>query len=256
MKSRSRIFVRNTTPADFAGVIALTEATYPGSAPWSERQLSSHLQRFAEGQFVAIDPARDEVVGMAASLIVLWDDYNFDSSWRDFTSNGTFENHDPEHGRTLYGAEVMVSPGRRGLGIGKALYAARRELTVRLGLRRIRAGARLRGYHKVASRMTAAEYVDRIVRGELRDATLSFQLREGFNVLGVAENYLRNDPESLGWAAVIEWINAQVLPHHDAQRGTMPAQSKAPGGSASPTLDTTTRAGAPSGPGTTVNSAA
>lgn len=247
MSHSRRVLVRNTTPADFAGVITLTEATYPGSPPWREQQLESHITKFAEGQLVAIDTLSGEIVGMAASLIILWDDYNFDSSWRDFTGNGTFSNHDPQRGRTLYGAEVMVLPGRRGFGIGRALYAARRELTERLSLKRIRAGARLRGYHRVAHRMTAAEYVERIARGQLRDNTLSFQLREGFQVLGVAENYLRNDPESLGWAAVIEWLN---------QRGDMPAQDNAPGLSGAPTLETTTRADSPTKPGTTANSAA
>jgi len=211
------VIVRNTMPTDFAGIIALTEATYPGSPPWSEAQLASHLAHFPEGQFVAIDRGSGEVVGMAASLIVLWDDYELDSSWRDFTNHGMFDNHDPEHGRTLYGAEVMVSPGRRGMGIGKALYRARRELTQRLGLARIRAGARLRHYHRVSHRMTAAAYVDQVVRGTLRDPTLSFQLREGFHVLGVAADYLRNDPESLGWAAVIEWINPDVAQPADRQ---------------------------------------
>jgi ribosomal protein S18 acetylase RimI-like enzyme len=252
--TRRRVVVRPTTPADFPGIIALTEATYPGSPPWSEAQLASHLAHFPEGQFVALDGAGGPVVGMAASLIVLWDDYDFDAPWRDFTANGTFANHDPEHGRTLYGAEVMVDPSRRGYGIGKALYAARRDLVQRLGLRRIRAGARLRGYHRVAHRLTAAEYVARVVSGRMSDPTLSFQLRQGFHVLGVVPGYLKQDPESLGWAAVIEWTNLALGPGD--QRGTMPAHDVAPGGSGAPTFDTTTRAGASAEPGTTANSAA
>jgi len=92
-------------------------------------------------------------------------------------------------------------------GIGKKLYAARRELVRRLGLRRSRAGARLRGYHRRAAKMSPEEYVAAVVRGELRDPTLSFQLREGFEVLAVVNSYLRNDPESLGYAAIIEWLN-------------------------------------------------
>lgn len=215
MSTRRRVIVRNTTPDDFAGIIALTEATYPGSPPWSVAQLASHLAVFPEGQFVAIDTSTGAVVGMAASLIVLWDDYDFDSSWRDFTDGGFFRNHDPVHGHTLYGAEVMVAPGRRGLGIGKAIYAARTALAERLGLWRIRAGARLRGYHRYAHRLTAREYTDRVVRGTLSDATLSFQLRQGFTVLGVVPDYLAHDPESLGWAAVIEWRNPACSPPPD-----------------------------------------
>jgi hypothetical protein len=43
--------------------------------------------------------------------------------------------------------------------------------------------------------------------GSIFDATLSFQLRRGFRVLAVVGGYLKNDPESLGYAAVIEWQN-------------------------------------------------
>ena len=123
-----------------------------------------------------------------------------------------FTNHDPVHGRTLYGAEVMVLPNRRRLGIGKALYAARRVLVEQLGLLRIRAGARLRGYHRYADRMTAEEYTAAVARGEVEDPTLTFQLKQGFTVLAVVSGYLRHDPESLGWAAIIEWLNPNVVP--------------------------------------------
>jgi len=154
---------------------------------------------------VAVDDER--VIGMAASLIVLWDDYEFDTTWRDFTAGGMFTNRDPEHGRTLYAAEVMVDPAYQGKGIGTLMYGARRELVARLGLRRIRAGARLRGYHRVAATMNARDYVARVERGELTDPTLSFQLKRGFRVVAVVPGYLGHDPESLGYAAVIEWLN-------------------------------------------------
>src|SRR5690606_7290129 len=133
-----------------------------------------------------------------------------EATWRDFTDRGMFTNHDPVMGRTLYGAEVMVHPEIRGSGVGGRLYDARRDLAVRLGLLRIRAGARLRGFQKHAGRMTAEEYVRRVARGSLRDPTLSFQLNRGFHILAVVEGYLRHDPESLGWAAVIEWLNPDL----------------------------------------------
>lgn len=210
--------MRHTTPADFAGIQAMCLAIYPDSPCWSTEQLTSHVTVFPEGQFVAIDrdaPPDRQVVGMAASLIVLWDDYSMDTSWRDFTRNGMFTNHDPERGRTIYAAEVMVHPRMQGKGVGKLLYRARRELCERLGLLRIRAGARLCGYHRFASTMSPEAYTAAVVRGELTDNTLSFQLKQGFHVLGVARNYLRHDPESQGHAAVIEWINHAVATPDD-----------------------------------------
>jgi GNAT superfamily N-acetyltransferase len=206
------VLVRNTGTDDFDGIIRLTREVYRESPPWSTRQLASHLDVFAAGQFVAIERATGVIVGMSASLIVLWEDYDITDSWRDFTDSGMFTNHDPVNGRTLYGAEVMVLPQRRRLGIGKQLYAARRSLVEQLGLLRIRAGARLRGYHRHADRLTAAQYAAAVARGDLEDPTLSFQLKQGFTILAVVAGYLRHDPESLGWAAVIEWLNPRILP--------------------------------------------
>jgi len=205
-----RIFVRHTAPEDFETLIALTRRVYPGSAPWRPDQLASHLEVFPEGQFVAVRRNPDEIVGFASSLIVRWDDYDPMGNWQAFTAHGSFTNHDPVHGRTLYGAEVMVDPAAQRTGVGAHLYHARRDLAIRLGLLRIRAAARLRGYHRYAARMSAEEYVIGVLRGVIKGPTLSFQLREGFEVLGVIPNYLKDDPESLGYAALIEWLNPAV----------------------------------------------
>jgi GNAT superfamily N-acetyltransferase len=199
--------VRRTRLDDYDAIRHLTLRVYPASIAWSRDQIASHLRIFPQGQFVAVEHATGRVVGMAASLIVFWDDYSFGDAWRDFTAGGFFLNHDPAAGRTLYGAEVMVDPDFQGRGIGKRLYGAREKLARDLGLLRIRAGARLRGYGACASRMTPREYVDRVIAGELADPTLTFQIRWGFRVLGVVSGYLAHDPESLGYAAVIEWLN-------------------------------------------------
>lgn len=213
--NRPEITVRRTRAEDLDALIALCRAVYPFSTPYDEEQLRSQQRMFPEGQMVAVarEPGQDgtdeTVVGMAASLILSWDDYETQDAWRDFTDHGLFTNHDPE-GRTLYGAEVMVHPEWQGKGVGSKIYEARRRLAQRLGLRRIRAGARLRGYHRYADRMSVKEYVERVVGGELRDPTLTFQLNRGFRVLHVVSGYLKGDPESLGWAAVIEWLNPET----------------------------------------------
>ena len=54
-----------------------------------------------------------------------------------------------------------------------------------------------------------------VVAGRLTDPTLSFQLRERFRVLAIVADYLRHDPESLGYAAVIEWINHDLARRRD-----------------------------------------
>lgn len=224
----SGITVRNTRPEDFDQIIELTRAVYTDSPPWTRQQLESHRNVFPEGQFVAVENATGRILGMAASLIVLWDQYDTETNWRDFTAEGFFTNHDPANGRTLYGAEVMVHPNCQGRGIGKLLYQARFDLARRLKLLRIRAGARLRGYHRFAGSMSAEEYVRRVMdpaETTIHDPTLTFQLRQGFKVIAIVSRYLRHDPESLGYAAVIEWINDEVAKPEDyaAQQSFQPA---------------------------------
>jgi GNAT superfamily N-acetyltransferase len=163
---------------------------------------------------VAVDRKTHSIVGMSASLILSWEDYDHIESYVDFTDRGLFTNHDPS-GRTLYGAEVMVDPAMRRRGIGSKIYAARRGLVERLDLLRIRAGARLPDYHQYASSMSAEEYVVRVIRGELTDPTLSFQLKNGFEVLDVVSDYFSNDPRSRDCAAFIEWINMKVARPED-----------------------------------------
>lgn len=202
----SPIRIRNTEPRDFEAIERLSRVVYPNDYPWTGEYIAKHLELFPEGQFVAVDIDSDEPVGMAAGLIVSWDDYEHIETYLDFTEGGWFTNHDPS-GRTLYGAEVMVDPERRGEGIGSALYEARKKLVRRKGLRRIRAHARLPGYHAHAERRSAEEYVRKVILGDIRDPTLSFQLRQGFRVLGVVADYFVRDPRSRGYAALIEWIN-------------------------------------------------
>lgn len=207
-----QVIVRNTRPDDFEEIERMCRRIYPEDVPWDPPALANHLRFFPQGQFVAEHKPTQKVVGMAASLIIQWDDYEIGHAWHDFTDHGFFTNHNPA-GQTLYGADIMVDPQMRGMGIGKLIYRARSNLCRALRLRRIRAGARLRGYHQYADQMTAEEYVIKVINRQLGDPTLSFQLKQGFRVIAVVEDYLPDDPDSRGAAAVIEWIN-----HHVAQR--------------------------------------
>ena len=114
---RLPVRIENTGPQHVEAIIALCEKVYPHSRPWGPEQLLSHQAHFPEGQFTAITPEDGRVVGMQANLIVRWDDYDIDDTWRDFTDHGSFTNHDPE-GHTMYGAEVMVDPDVQGRGVG------------------------------------------------------------------------------------------------------------------------------------------
>jgi GNAT superfamily N-acetyltransferase len=205
--------IRPTRPDDFAAIRELQRVTYPAIAPWTEEQLSAQVAAFPEGQMVAEMDGR--VIGASASLVVMWDDYAVDHTWKGITGDGLFGTHEPA-GRTLYGAEVVVDARRRGNGVGRALYQARRQLCQRLNLRRIIAAGRLPGYRAVKDVMSPELYAMRVVWGDIPDPVLRFQLSQGFHYCGVIHNYLPEDAPSCGHAALIVWLNPRHAPPRPA----------------------------------------
>ena len=115
---------------------------------WPSSFLQSHIQIFPEGQLCVEVEGR--LVGSASSLIVSLRPDHAQHSWAYITGNGLFKNHDP-NGDSLYGADISIHPEFRRNGIGTMLYNVRKDMTIRLNLRRILAGGRLYNYHKYAS---------------------------------------------------------------------------------------------------------
>lgn len=215
-----RPLVRTMRPTDFAAVRHLQRVTYPTIEPWRDAQLAAQLARFPEGQLVA--EADGRVIGIASSLIVKWDHYAVDHTWRAVTANGTFSTHDRE-GRTLYGAEVVVDPGRRSAGVGRALYRARAQLCHALKLRRIIAAGRIPGYHRLKDIMSPELYAMRVIWGDVQDPVLGFQLSQGFHYCGIIHNYLPEDRESCGHAALLVRLESRFY----ASRAEAPRAAEA-----------------------------
>ena len=178
--------VRNTIKSDIPKIIDLDKQSFPFLAQygniWKQEELNSHLEIFPEGQFVAVEPD-GTIVGSASTLIV---------------------SLDPEY--SLYGADISSHPKHRHEGIGSMLYAARKDLVMKLNLRRMISGGRLFNYCDYTNKMSALEYAEKVIRGELRDPVLSFELDNGFKFIKILPNYL-DDVRSLNYASFIEWLN-------------------------------------------------
>jgi predicted amidohydrolase/GNAT superfamily N-acetyltransferase len=215
--SSPRVSVRPMTADDIPAVLDLQSRVYPDRMlAWSPDELSRHLAVFPEGQLVAVDET-GRLLGSSSSLIIDWDDYAESAKWSAITGNGAFNTHNPL-GKTLYGADMSVAPEARQKGVGSLLYKARKKLVQERGLKRLLTGGRIPGYAEVAQEMTPQEYVAEVVRGKRKDATLSFQLANGLVVLDVVPEYL-DDPQSRGFATLLEWLNPEYVTDVSLQAG-------------------------------------
>ena len=203
--------IRNTTPDDIEKIVQLQKESFPILArsdnTWHPEELKSHLRIFPLGQFVAVEEDGD-IVGSASTLIITLNPEYAEYTWKEITADGMITNHNT-NGDSLYGADISTHPKFRHEGIGSMLYGARKELVLRLGLRRMISGGRLFNYRDYADKMSASEYANKVISGELHDPVLSFELENGFKFIKILPNYL-DDVRSRNYASFIEWLNPQL----------------------------------------------
>jgi ribosomal protein S18 acetylase RimI-like enzyme len=204
------LIIRNTRPDDIEKIVKLQQESFPILARydniWHPEELKSHLQIFPQGQLVVVEED-GEVVGSASTLIVTLNPEYAEHTWKGITSDGMFTDHNPT-GDSLYGADISTHPKFRHEGIGSMLYGARKELVLRLGLRRMISGGRLFNYQDYADKLSAFEYANKVINGELHDPVLSFELDNGFKFIKILPEYL-DDIRSQNYASFIEWLNPQ-----------------------------------------------
>ena len=209
-ESRPRLLLRPLRKTDLKAVQEIQKRSFPMIDPWTKEQFESQLQMFPEGQIgVEIDGV---LVATSSSLIVDEEDFGAYHTFDEVSDKGFIRNHDPE-GDTLYGIDIAIDPKHRGSHLTRRIYEARKELARLRNLRAILIAGRIPGYAKQADKMSAEEYVRRVVRKDLkdRDPVLTAQLGQGFSVREVLKDYLPSDTESAGYAVFMEWLNPE---HH------------------------------------------
>jgi len=202
------ILIRSLTLDDFDALVEMQALCFPGMQTWSRAQIESQLETFPDGQ-LAVE-YEGELVASASSLIVDFDDYSEWHNWQEIADNGYIRNHDP-NGDTLYGIEIMVHPEYRGLKLARRLYAARRDIARRYNLARSIVGGRIPGYHEWADELSAREYAERVVEGQIYDPVLTTQTANGFVLKQLIPNYFPSDDASRGFATFLEWTNLDYL---------------------------------------------
>lgn len=203
------LIVRNATPEDFPAIQRLCRKVYRDTPPYTTGELRGQLQNFPEGQIVTV--YEGEVVGYCTTFRIDERIAFAPHTWREISGGGYASRHDP-NGDWLYGMDVFVDPDHRGLRIGQRLYNARKSLATSLGLKGIVFGGRIPGLSRHIKKVGSAEsYIEAVVEKRLRDTVLTFQLRNGFEVIGVLPGYLPTDRESMGNAAHLAWRNPKYI---------------------------------------------
>jgi ribosomal protein S18 acetylase RimI-like enzyme len=201
--------IRNTLPEDIPKIVKLQEESFPYLARygnvWHPSELQSHIRLFPEGQLCA--ELNGAVVASSSSLVVFLEPEYKEHTWKDITADGTITNHNPK-ADSLYGADISTHPKVRHEGIGKMLYDARKDLVKRLNLRRMISGGRLFNYCEHANIMSPLEFAEKVIKRELHDPVLSFELDNEFKFIKILPNYL-DDVRSLNNASFIEWLNPE-----------------------------------------------
>ncbi len=209
----NKVELRNLHMEDYDQLAGSFKRIYGNSDVfWTHKQIKKLIDIFPEGQVVVV--ADNEIVGCALSIIVDYDMVKGDHTYAQVTGNETFNTHNPQ-GNILYGIEVFIHPGYRGLRLGRRMYEYRKELCEKLNLKAIMFGGRIPNYHKYADKMRPKEYIEKVRSREIYDPVLNFQLSNDFHVRRIIRNYLPNDEESKHYACLLQWDNIYYEPKHD-----------------------------------------
>ena len=207
---KTRLQIRNATPADVPAICALSERVYAeaGMKGYSAGAITGQINIFPDGQFViTVD---DKIVGYCATFITRGEIALKPHNWVEITGNGYAARHDPD-GDWLYGMEVFVDPDYRGYHLGQRLYNQRKKLCEERKLEGIVFVGRLPTLARRLKRFgTAENYVREIQQKRQRDPVLSFQLRNRFEIIGVIPDYINGDQQSLGHGVHLVWRNPKA----------------------------------------------
>jgi len=204
--------IRLMAPPDYEAIGGICRIVYPEETPYTPTELAEHRAVYPQGQFVAEHVPTGRPVGVHFTLRLQLSDFHIDDSWDVLTARGSFADHDPVHGHTLYGADIFVDPAHQHHGLAHALTDATRGLVINERLWRMVGASRLPGYAEAAATVPVDEYVRAVVAGRRTDPVLSAHLKDGWQVVRPIHGYLQHDPESADWAAVIQWINPECPP--------------------------------------------
>ncbi|MEQ8339326.1 MAG: bifunctional GNAT family N-acetyltransferase/carbon-nitrogen hydrolase family protein [Cyclobacteriaceae bacterium] len=206
MKDIENITLTYLTVEDYHQLREAMTIAYPNmqNPHWKEAEIKQLVKKFPEGQ-VAIK-VNDQIAGCALSIIVDYEKFNHQHTYKEVTGNYKFTTHKSD-GDMLYGIDIFILPEYRGLRLGRRLYDYRKELCENLNLKGVAFGGRIPNYHKYAQTLTPKQYIEKVRHKEIQDPVLDFQMSNDFHPKLILKNYLEGDKASKDYAVLLEWSN-------------------------------------------------
>lgn len=199
--------IRHYNQFDFPELIAIQKESFPPPFPpelwWNDEQLENHVKLYPQGALCI--EVEGELAGSMTALLTDFDPVHPEHTWQEITDDGYIRNHKPQ-GATLYIVDICIRPKYRSLKLGQLLMQSMYERVVQDGLERLLGGGRMPGYHRFSDKLSAEEYADQVIAGEIKDPVISFLLRCGRTPVAVVPNYVE-DEESRNYALLMEWKN-------------------------------------------------
>lgn len=175
---------------------------------FAPKDILAHIERFPEGQFVAMrisGPVAGNAVAAAVTMRTSRPPSAPALPWLEAIGDMRLGAHEP-NGQWLYGVELAVHSMYRGLGIATNLYQLRFQLIKQLNLRGWYVIGMLMGYKRYADTMNVREYGEKVVAGEIKDPTVSLQLKRGFRPKHVVTDYC-DEPAAGDAGLLMVWEN-------------------------------------------------
>ncbi len=221
-QQKKTLEIRNAKVSDIDAINELVKKVYEDMGMYKKEMLRGQISNYPDGCFVVLQ--NDKIVAYSASLIISEEKALKPHTWTEITANGYASTHNPD-GEYLYGYETCVDPDSRGNRIGLRIYNARKRLVNYYQLKGIVFGGRLPNYAKKAKKVKDVhDYIKQVQDKKIKDPTLGFHLRNGFQVIGVLPKYLAEDKASLGYAAHLMWTNVEYNATHPDTPQTPPRQ--------------------------------
>ena len=201
------LVIKNPSLDDVAALEHVQRTCFPTLAEdeiISAAHYASHLRIFPAGQIAIYDG--DALI--AATTTMRYSPVETSHTFLEVSGNLYLTTHEPD-GEWLYGIDMGVLPTYRGRGLARQLYRARQDLVRQLGLKGQAIAGMIPGYGAHKDQYSLEEYYQKVVQGEIWDATTSTQMRMGFKPIRLLYDYLE-DPSS-GNASVMMLLPADAV---------------------------------------------